>query len=822
MNEIKIYPVRLFYSYCHEDKQYRESMEKALTLLKRKGELITWSDNKILPGKNIDEEIKSNLNKADILVFLLSNDFFDSDACMDEWNYAKSLSKPIIRVPIILRHCKWKDMLGEDNLKALPFNGTPVDDYSNPDKAWNEIYDGIKYVIDDVRNTFIPKPKYLNDTEKTLLISQDSTKLKEVFVFPKLLDNSPTTKNKTSNYSLDKLITKKEQLFNENKCVIYGEEMCGKSTLAHYLYLSLIEEEKSVIHIDMEKIHGAPNLKTLQRIYRDQYSGDFSLWFKQKQKYIIIDNFSASKKSRKLLDFISIYFEKIYVMIASDVYHSFYRDDKNIADYKQLKIESLSHVQQQELIKKQVKLTNKNISNIHYFIDQIEYQVNSLIDNKIIPRYPFYILTIVQTVDAYLPTGFSVTSYGHCFYVWILSQLDKAGIDRRDEEIDTCMNFCENLAFSIYEHRENYNIEFTKTNFDDFLYMYRSKYIIEDAIINRLQHSEYGILSANGTFLTPYMYYYFLAKYLSDFAKKQRKVIKLMCKHSHITANHITLQFVIHHSGDWVIDLILNEIEQTFNSIIPACLDQDETAVFKKLIDKLPSDISSSESVDVERRRERERRDIIEAEQSSDDDDEGDIPQVNDIYRILKNNKILGQVLRNKHGKLEKKKIANIIETVSDGGLRLVSLVLRDEKEMTNLALFLKEIFPDDSVEEINYLLQVVSFSWVILNIESIVNTINSPKIREVLVEVVQNKSTPAYDIIEYFSMLDSAKNINDSVANKLEKLRKKYTDSFVREVISRRTQRYMNTHEISQSIEQRIHHILELKSKYKPKYRKQ
>ena len=52
---------------------------------------------------------------------------------------------------------------------------------------------------------------------------------------------------------------------------------------------------------------------------------------------------------------------------------------------------------------------------------------------------------------------------------------------------------------------------------------------------------------------------------------------------------------------------------------------------------------------------------------------------INDMYRILKNNSILGQILRNKYGILRKAQVREIVEIVADAGLRLVRLVLGDE-----------------------------------------------------------------------------------------------------------------------------------------------
>ena len=60
-------------------------MERSLGLLRREGLLQEWHDRMILPGSNISKEIEEKLGKADIIVFLLSQNFIDSDACMGEW-----------------------------------------------------------------------------------------------------------------------------------------------------------------------------------------------------------------------------------------------------------------------------------------------------------------------------------------------------------------------------------------------------------------------------------------------------------------------------------------------------------------------------------------------------------------------------------------------------------------------------------------------------------------------------------------------------------------------------------------------------------------
>ena len=86
------YSIDLFYSYSHRDTQHRESMEKSLALLKSEGLLNDWSDESILPGRSISAAVRKKMESADIIVFLLSQDFIASDECRKEWTYAGELT----------------------------------------------------------------------------------------------------------------------------------------------------------------------------------------------------------------------------------------------------------------------------------------------------------------------------------------------------------------------------------------------------------------------------------------------------------------------------------------------------------------------------------------------------------------------------------------------------------------------------------------------------------------------------------------------------------------------------------------------------------
>ena len=250
----------LFYSYSHRDARYRENMESGLAQLRRDELLVEWSDLNILPGRSISKEIKEKMDETDIFVFLLSPDFINSAECMKEWEHARQLSadeKLIFRIPIILRDCSWQDLLGEDDIKALPDDGKPVANFSNEDTAWLQVYEDIKAVVNQLRETFIPKQDFIEEMEKTDFLSLDHVKLQDIFIFPTLSYYPPQAQDGRIEREI---INDQTELLAKKYVLIHGEEMSGKTAFGRHLFLSLTNDQSTpVLHIDLKEIPRRPN-----------------------------------------------------------------------------------------------------------------------------------------------------------------------------------------------------------------------------------------------------------------------------------------------------------------------------------------------------------------------------------------------------------------------------------------------------------------------------------------------------------------------------------------------------------------------------------
>ena len=132
---------RIFISYAHKDEELRQELEKHLAELERQKIVTTWSDEQIRPGEELDNAIQKELERADIILLLVSPDFLASTYCR-EVETVKALeqrnTRGSITIPVILRPCDWQ-RAPFGRLKALPKDGKPVVQYPSRDDAFLEI-----------------------------------------------------------------------------------------------------------------------------------------------------------------------------------------------------------------------------------------------------------------------------------------------------------------------------------------------------------------------------------------------------------------------------------------------------------------------------------------------------------------------------------------------------------------------------------------------------------------------------------------------------------------------------------------------------------
>ena len=148
--------LRLFYSYSHKDESLRVELETHLRLLQLQGLIEAWHDREIEAGHEWEPEIKENLERADIILLLVSANFIASYYCWEE-EMKRALErherKEARVIPVIVRAVNWKKAPFA-KLQALPKDGLAVTKWRDKDSAWQNVSEGIERVIEEMRKKF--------------------------------------------------------------------------------------------------------------------------------------------------------------------------------------------------------------------------------------------------------------------------------------------------------------------------------------------------------------------------------------------------------------------------------------------------------------------------------------------------------------------------------------------------------------------------------------------------------------------------------------------------------------------------------------------
>jgi hypothetical protein len=139
----------LFFSYSHKDEALRDRLEVHLASLKRSGAISTWHDRRITAGDPLGQRIDENLERADIILLLISPDFLASDYCHDIemqralQRHAEGSARVI---PVILKPCDWQHS-PFSSLLAAPADGKPITRWPDEDEAFLDVVRQIRAAL---------------------------------------------------------------------------------------------------------------------------------------------------------------------------------------------------------------------------------------------------------------------------------------------------------------------------------------------------------------------------------------------------------------------------------------------------------------------------------------------------------------------------------------------------------------------------------------------------------------------------------------------------------------------------------------------------
>lgn len=545
--------------------------------------------------------------------------------------------------------------------------------------------------------------KYLNNMDARFAHSRaDTLYLDDMYVAPDLKDLNSNQKRKGlgKTVNLDFLTDSNDN--NSFKILLVGNNTSGKTASCKYLYLKYFNFGYFPVllnGLDFDKILRVEvAIEIINKKIAEQYDNTFNISNIDKSKLLlIIDDFHKATKGKgkywyTLLNNIECIACNIIVTGSTLVTFNDLNKNKPFANFDSYFILEFGPKNRNKLVEKwnslgeDIRFIDKN--EILRKNDSYNNFIKSIIGKNYIPAYPFYILSILQTIEGGNTLNPNYSIHGFYYELLINNSLSKAV--KSNKEIGLYSNFLTQFCYYLFELKVK---ELSIEQFNGFYDFFCKKHDIsysKNLIMSTLDKSCLLCFENNRVFVNEkYVYYFFVAKFISnEIGNKEeiKSVVSKMCQRVFRDEYASILMFITHLSKDsFIITELIKNADIQFSSFEPTKLQTDVKHI-NELVKSMPSQVI--EMVDVDHLREAQLEDEeeiekIEKEFDNDnsvnyddlslDDDISSIDMIADITRALKTLDILGQVAKKNWGELEGDRKIEIVNSTYKLGLRTLS-----------------------------------------------------------------------------------------------------------------------------------------------------
>ena len=529
-------------------------------------------------------------------------------------------------------------------------------------------------------------------------------KLSDLFIFPnvEILRTSSTVEEELS------IVTSFENIINDLpneriRLIISGPENIGKSSLLKKIFQHLYKLGKIPVLIDGHAIRSTnPEdfKKLVQKNFTDQYITDIE-YFKQLDQnkiIILLDNFDKIKVNtrykahllKNLIDnFPNLIITGNELTTVEDIVADSNIEEDLFSSFSQYEIKEFGHQLRSKLINKWNTLgvehtlsEEERIKKLH----QCESIINTVTGTNFVPCYPFFVLTILQSIEVGNPNNLSASTFGYYYHYLIQKALNSELSQREITEYD---NYLSELAFYFFKKEA---MDFDGEALAKFDSIYRVNYAISHSLQKIIKNLiKMKILKdSNGVLEFRYIYisYYFTSKFISDHInlKDTKDEIERLIKTLYKGENANILMFLTHHSKDsFLIENLLKQAREIFNKIQPCKLEEDIKKI-NELGEKIPELVFENRSIDEYRTEENGLKDQQKSQINEYEiiENGNEIDIVAELNMAFKSIEIVGQILKNNYGKIEKATIEDLLEETILLGLRALNVffkIMEDNSE---------------------------------------------------------------------------------------------------------------------------------------------
>lgn len=144
--------------YTQNDESFYRQLQTYLSLWQRE-RFIQWLETPA--GSNAEDTMQAHLKHADLILLLISPDFFAQDPCYTAMKTAlqEQAKRQVPVVPILARASAWKGSAC-GSLHTLPEDEQPIAEWRHPEQAYEDIRSGLVLLLpgdDDYKQKLMQK-----------------------------------------------------------------------------------------------------------------------------------------------------------------------------------------------------------------------------------------------------------------------------------------------------------------------------------------------------------------------------------------------------------------------------------------------------------------------------------------------------------------------------------------------------------------------------------------------------------------------------------------------------------------------------------------
>lgn len=653
--------------------------------------------------------------------------------------------------------------------------------------------------------------KYLDSLNGQFLHKRvENIYLDNVFVSPFLR----TTEEKTDKNKLEKFDGLLQE--NNNKIIIIGEESSGKTTILKKYFTYFHDKGLMPLLIKASEIEKADinyifeNL--LKKAFLEQYSKGTKTDFDSIDKtklVILIDDFHKCKLKEQYRNMFSRLINEnfenvIYTSNNSIIFNSISPETEFFNDYKNCSIVELSYELRYELIQKWNLLGENSLTGNELLRKNENYDnlVKDFIGKNFFPQYPLIILTALQAIDSGTDQGFS------SYYKYLIDESLKNGITN-PENIQFYDFFLAEFCYFLFDEKLK-NI--SKDSFENFYKSYARKKKVSisfnEAFDQLLQariikiSDDFVSLNAN------YIYYYYVASYISNKLEKddsiKQLIIKLIERLYVEEFSGIIIFLSQLNSNSFILETLEKYVNKHFDEFEPSKLS-DDISMIDSLISKLPdlilenSDVEERRKNEIKKREEAEEREkLLDEEYLSKeydiDEDLNGITIMNRIIRAIKTFEIFGQVIKKNWGAFDGEVKDSYVLMTFNLSMRILSayfnFIKSNEDNLVDYIYYVADKKEIKGITDIKKLAKGLIFQMASMTsfglIKKVANSVSHKQLKESFDDVVRNNPSNSFKLIRLAIMMEHFGTLPNDEINHLMKRDKEFNKFSIPKILLR------------------------------------